>query len=69
MEMLEKMAEGNERARGFIDAFKDNPLPDFDDVKKYFAPSGAFITSDDTGYHMLGFTLKPDLDAADSDDK
>ena len=69
MEMLEKMAEGNERARGFIDAFKDNPLPDFDDVKKYFAPSGAFITSDDTGYHVLGFTLKPDLDAADSDDK
>ncbi len=58
--MLEKLAEENERARGFRDAFANHPLPDFDDIKRYFRPSGAFITNDDTGYHLLGFQLRSD---------
>lgn len=64
--MLERIAGENEGganaeiANGFIKAFQDNPLPDFDDVKQYFRPSGAFVTNDETGYHILGFTLKAD---------
>lgn len=67
---IKRLQEENESVAafdGFIKAFEDNPLPDFDDVKKYFPPSGAFITNDDTGYHFLGFTLKPNLE--DSDDR
>lgn len=61
-EFLDDIAEENKFAAGIRDAIKDNPLPDFDDVKEYFQPSGMFITNDETGYHFLGFQLKSTVD-------
>ncbi|MEM9413339.1 MAG: DUF3352 domain-containing protein, partial [Planctomycetota bacterium] len=55
---LDRMAEDNKYAQGVRDAIENNPLPEFEDIKQYFPPSGAFITNDDTGYHLLGFQLK-----------
>lgn len=57
-EFMDEMAEESEFARKIRDAMEDNPLPEFDDIRKFFPPSGAFITNDDTGYHVLGFQLK-----------
>lgn len=57
-EFLDEMAEENSFVASIRDALEDNPLPDFEEIKHYFPPSGAFITNDDTGYHMLGFQLK-----------
>ena len=59
---LDEIAEDNVYAQRIRDAIKDNPLPDFDDVKEYFQPSGMFVTNDETGYHILGFQLKSTVD-------
>ncbi len=56
--LLNTQAEENKYIDGIRRALDDNPLPDFESLRKYFAPSGAFITSDDTGYHILQFELK-----------
>lgn len=45
---------------GFKQVLEDNPLPDFDEVRSFFAPSGGFITDDDTGYHLMFFQMKYD---------
>ncbi len=57
-EFLDEMAEENQFIARLRDALDDNPLPDFDEVRQYFPPSGAFVTNDETGYHLLGFQLK-----------
>lgn len=61
-DFLDEMADDNQYAAGVRDAFENNPLPDFEDIRKYFQPSGAFFTNDDTGYHMLMFQLRGDED-------
>ena len=33
----------------------DHDLPSMDVMKKYIVPQGWFVTSDDTGYHLLWF--------------
>jgi len=55
---LSTQAEDNQYVDGVRRALEDNPLPDFEKIRKYFAPSGAFVTSDDTGYHILQFEVK-----------
>ena len=57
---LDEMADDNDYAKGVRDAIENNPLPDFEDIRKYFQPSGMYFTNDDTGYHMLGFQMKSD---------
>lgn len=57
---LETAAEENRYAEGVLRAIEDNPLPDFEEIKHYFPPQGAFVTDDDTGYHMMTFSLKAD---------
>jgi hypothetical protein len=52
--------EPNEFIGGFRRVMEENPLPEFDEVRSYFAPSGGFITDDDTGYHMMFFQMKYD---------
>ncbi|HMP79952.1 MAG TPA: hypothetical protein PKD54_10910 [Pirellulaceae bacterium] len=44
--------------RRFKRGLRDNPPPTFEDIEKYIAPSGGFMTSDDTGFHFLIFQLK-----------
>lgn len=56
--MLERGGEENRFVRNFQRAIDDNPLPDWDEIRDFFASSGGFITSDDSGYHALLFQLK-----------
>lgn len=44
----------------FRQVLEDNQLPDFEELRPFFAPSGGFITDDETGYHMMTFQLKYD---------
>ena len=49
----EKGASGAMRSLQAV--MSDDVMPDYDSIKKYLLPSGWFVTSDDTGYHMLMF--------------
>lgn len=57
---LQRGAEENEVASAFKKVLDDNPLPDFDELRPFFAPTGMFVTSDETGIHILGFQIKPE---------
>lgn len=60
------MVEGDEDdeptryVSGIRQVLDDNQLPDFGEVREFFAPAGGFITNDDTGYHLMTFQLKYD---------
>ncbi len=56
--MLARGAENNPLLADVDQALKDNPLPPFSVLAKYLAPSGSMMVSDETGYHMMSFTLK-----------
>ena len=60
--LMERGSEGNKYVKKLRDAFEDSPLPDFEHVKKYFPPAGGFVVSDDSGFHFMAFSLKPDLE-------
>lgn len=51
-------SDRNEFFRVVNEALEDNPLPDFGEIAKYLAPGGGLLTSDQTGIHYIGFTLK-----------
>ena len=57
-EVLGSAAEGNKYLSGFKSRLDENPLPDFEQLEKYFSQSGGYMSDDDTGLHMLFFTLK-----------
>ena len=40
------------------DALTTNPLPPFAVLAKYLAPGGALLTSDETGFHYMAFSLR-----------
>lgn len=63
---LTEASEDNPFVDGVRRAMEDHPLPDFADLKKYFAPQGAFITSDDTGYHLLQFEMRSAEETSDT---
>ena len=55
---------------GIKRAMEDNPLPPFEDIKRYFQPNGAFVVSDESGYHLLGFQMRaPEKDESTEEDK
>ncbi len=58
--LLARGADQNKYVRGLKRVVDENPLPEFDEVKHYFAPSGAFIVNDETGFHLLAFQFKPE---------
>ena len=51
------LAEGNKYAEGVRRAMENNPLPPFESLEQYFQPSGMFITSEESGFHMLAFQI------------
>jgi hypothetical protein len=55
---LESAAERNPFLKNVNKAMKDNPLPPFSVLAKYFAPGGGMMVNDETGYHYMGFTLR-----------
>ena len=59
---LARGAEENEIVGSFKKVLDENPLPDFDELRQSFAPTGMYVTSDETGVHILGFQLKPNDD-------
>ncbi len=67
--LMSRGAEQNKYVQKLKNSFEDSPLPDFEHVKKYFPPAGGFVVSDDSGFHFLAFSLKPDLDEDSSSKK
>ena len=59
---LSSQIDDNPVLSGVQSRFAENPLPDFDDMKGYFRPTGGFVVSDDTGYHFLAFSMKSEDD-------
>jgi hypothetical protein len=55
---LESGAENNPFLKNVNKALKDNPLPPFSVLSKYFAPAGGMMVNDETGYHYMSFALK-----------
>ncbi len=55
---LEKAAENNKFFSSLDSALKQHPLPPFSTVEKYFSPTGAILTNEESGFHYLTFTLK-----------
>jgi hypothetical protein len=39
-------------------AMEKQPLPPFSVIQKYLAPGGSMVIDDETGIHLLNFTLK-----------
>jgi hypothetical protein len=61
-QFLARGAEENEIVAAFKRILDENPLPEFDELRPFFAPTGMYVTSDETGVHMLGFQLRPEDD-------
>ena len=59
-EVLDSAAESNKYLSGLKQRLEENPLPEFEQLEKYFSQSGGYMSDDDTGLHMLFFTLKSD---------
>ena len=59
-QVIGQQAQSNKYLAGIKQRLDENPLPDFDRLRKYFSKSGGFVTDDDTGLHLLQFTLKND---------
>ena len=57
-EVLNSVAEDNKYLSGVMQRLEENPLPQFEQLEQYFSQSGGFMSDDDTGLHMLFFTLK-----------
>ena len=57
-ELMEEAAVDNPVVAGLMRTMEDNPLPDFEQIRQYFPPQGSFITDDETGYHILAFSIR-----------
>ena len=56
--VMDSAAERNKFIAGFKRRLDENPLPDFDQLEQYFSQTGGYMSEDDTGLHILFFTLK-----------
>jgi hypothetical protein len=59
-QQLSRAAGENPFFRALDGALTKNPLPPFDVIARYLAPSGAMLISDETGFHYIAFGLKRD---------
>ena len=55
---LDSASENNDFLRNVNKAMKDNPLPAFSVLAKYFAPGGGMMVNDETGVHYMSFTMR-----------
>lgn len=60
--LLSSFATENKYAANVERALDDNPLPPYENIEKYFQPTGSFVVNDDTGYHLLVFQIKAKTD-------
>jgi hypothetical protein len=56
---LSRAATNNPFFRTLDNALQEHPLPPFSEIQKYLAPAGAVMVSDETGFHYIGFGLRP----------
>ena len=61
-------ARENDYVQGIRQVMEDNPLPPFEEIAHLFPPQGAYMTTDDTGFHFLFFQLKPQEDGEEDDE-
>jgi hypothetical protein len=57
-QQLSRGAENNGFFRAVDGALRDNPLPPFSAIARYLAPGGSLLTNDETGLHLVNFTLR-----------
>lgn len=57
---LKGRAENNPFFKSLDSALTSNPLPPFSVLAQYLAPGGALLTSDETGFHYMAFSLRRD---------
>ena len=68
VEMIQEAALDNPILSRLMERGMDNPLPDFEQIRQYFPPQGSFITDDETGYHILAFSIKSEDMPVESDE-
>lgn len=64
-EFLERQADpenatGNPFFGAINKAMKESPLPPFSKFEEYMAPAGTLLLNDETGFHLFGFSMKPE---------
>ena len=57
---LADQREDNPFFRAIDDAMKENPLPPFSKLEKYFTTSGSVVTNEESGIHQMSLTLRLD---------
>jgi len=55
---LAEQSEDNEYFARLNESLQKNPLPPFEVLAKYFAPSGALLVDEETGWQYINFTLR-----------
>lgn len=60
-EFLDEHAATNPMFAALVEALDAEQLPPFDVLGRYTKPSGAVMYDTDTGFHMIGFTLRKDV--------
>lgn len=55
---LKSGGENNKFLKALGQTMEDNPLPPFAVIAKYFAPGGGMVVDDETGIHVVSFTLR-----------
>ncbi|MEW4561702.1 hypothetical protein AB1K70_04205 [Bremerella sp. JC770] len=61
-DFIGQRAERNDFFKNLQGNLDANPLPDFNVISQYLAPSGAIMVDDETGLHWIGFSLKRETD-------
>jgi len=57
-ERLQTQAENNRFFKSLDTALKDNPLPPFEVLRRYMAPSGSMVIDDELGIHYTAFGMR-----------
>jgi hypothetical protein len=57
-ELLAQQAGNNRLLKALSSALDAHPLPPFEVLARYLAPGGGLVVNDETGFHMVSFTLK-----------
>ncbi|MCC6125314.1 MAG: hypothetical protein IT426_10155 [Pirellulales bacterium] len=55
---LQRQSERNPFFKSLNSSLEKQPLPPFSAIQKYLAPGGSIVVDDETGIHLLNFTLK-----------
>ena len=58
-DVLKEGSENSEFARRMREVLTDNELPEFEHFLQYIAPVGGVMVNDESGFHYMGFALKP----------